>query len=469
MRKSKLSKIKILHLYSASSLLIITISVFLLLGSFRTSGIVSNMQETTSRYIMGQDAVNDMMRASDLLTEKARLFVVMGQTDDALDYFNEINNQKNREQSLKKIAGSTDDHKAEDYLAQAMKESEKLADIEKYAMKLAVQGYGIKSEKLNKELKKVKISSKDAALSSEEKKQKSIDMMLNEDYKKQKSRISEGVSVSLQNLVDETRVHQLKSYESAKKFSDIEHVLIVIAIIVVLVMLVITAYSIIIPINRSTVYIKNNELLPLRGAAEYVYLAETYNKMLLETKKHNEELSHDATHDELTGLYNRKIFDAMREEIDDDDIAMLIVDLDNFKAINDNYGHGTGDNVLKKVADALSSSFRFEDLVCRVGGDEFVVIMMNANTELVNVIDEKIRILRKKLEVKDGLPEITVSIGVAFNTNKEKFDRLYKNADAALYETKKKGKNGYSIYGFKMGGRKGSGKLDKPVHKQKVD
>ena len=446
MKHSRLGRIKILHLYIALSLLIIFISVFLLIGSYRTGRIVANMHDTTSKYIEGQNAVNKMRRASDLLTEKARLFVVQGDEQQALDYFDEVNNQKNRDMALRKIAENAEGHKAEDYLALAMKESEKLADIEKYAIKLGMEGYDIKSKELSDDLKDVKLTGNDAALSDREKIDKSVDMMMNDKYKKQKSKIMDDVGGSLENLVKETREDQLNSYKSAKTFSDVEHILILIAVIATLIMLVITAYSIIIPIKRSSYYIKNNQMLPLRGAAEYVYLAETYNKMLSETKKHHEELSYEATHDELTGLYNRKMFDAMRDEIEDNEIAMLIIDLDNFKYVNDHFGHDTGDKVLQKVADALSSTFRFEDLVCRVGGDEFVVVMINMKKEMLPIIEEKIQLVQEKLAIKDDLPKITISIGVAFNTDREEFDKLYKNADAALYETKNGGKDGFSVY-----------------------
>ena len=168
--------------------------------------------------------------------------------------------------------------------------------------------------------------------------------------------------------------------------------------------------------------------------------------MLETTKKQNKALSYEATHDAVTGIYNRKMFETVRERMKDSDIALLLLDVDLFKGINDQYGHQTGDLVLKTTADILLDCFRAEDYVCRIGGDEFAVIMVSMKPELEYVVRNKIELLRSRIaEVKD-IPEVTVSIGVAYSHDDSPEEDLFRKADRALYTAKENGRNGFAFY-----------------------
>ena len=111
----------------------------------------------------------------------------------------------------------------------------------------------------------------------------------------------------------------------------------------------------------------------MTGSYEFRYLAKTYNKMYEAFKQSIENLNYEASHDSLTGVYNRAGYDVVKQSLDLKSTAVLIIDADNFKKINDMYGHLVGDQVLKKIEDALRAAFRSEDYICRVGGDEFWV------------------------------------------------------------------------------------------------
>lgn len=155
--------------------------------------------------------------------------------------------------------------------------------------------------------------------------------------------------------------------------------------------------------------------------------------------------------DMLTGLYNRE---ALKNRIREFFItgeksgAFFLLDLDNFKNINDNYGHYYGDIVLKDTAKILLNSFREEDLVSRLGGDEFIIFMKDIKT--MECVSEKVELLRTKLKrtySEDGKSiEISASIGVVvfFNTKKE-YKELYLEADKAMYDVKNSQKDGYKI------------------------
>ena len=190
---------------------------------------------------------------------------------------------------------------------------------------------------------------------------------------------------------------------------------------------------------------ENNIILLMRSdiTASYMLSVEEERK-----------IRKDAITDYLTGVYNRfgleKEFNSSLPVLEDSISAFVLLDLDNFKNVNDILGHVTGDKALKKVASILKQNFRNSDLVGRLGGDEFVIFMKNIKNE--DMIPNFMKRLLKNLnlEFTDGINtvEIAASIGVSlFPKNGKTFDELYKNADKALYAVKNNAKNGCTIYG----------------------
>jgi diguanylate cyclase (GGDEF)-like protein len=117
----------------------------------------------------------------------------------------------------------------------------------------------------------------------------------------------------------------------------------------------------------------------------------------------------------------------------------MVLDIDHFKLINDNYGHSKGDDILKKFGQLITANFRSEDLVARYGGEEFVVIM--GNSSHTDAID-KAELLRTYIE--GNLIEelkLTISIGVACADNNSNFELMFNQADTALYHAKENGRN----------------------------
>ena len=154
------------------------------------------------------------------------------------------------------------------------------------------------------------------------------------------------------------------------------------------------------------------------------------------------------SYDALTGILNRRAFDQICQNSAEkkQNIALLLIDLDNFKYINDNYGHAGGDTVLKELARTLSDAFRKEDYIARIGGDEFAAILPDFNPEAANIIKSKIAAVNESLShMKDGIKPVSISVGAAFSTIGFN-DELYKNADKALYVVKEKGKRGCEVY-----------------------
>lgn len=147
-------------------------------------------------------------------------------------------------------------------------------------------------------------------------------------------------------------------------------------------------------------------------------------------------------------LLNRRSFDQILSlyEKDRSSFALILADVDVFKQINDTCGHDTGDRILKRVAALLHTTFRSIDYVCRIGGDEFAVIMVDMSRELYYTITNKIAEINGLLAVpEDGLPAVSLSAGVAFSDENGFCGSLFRAADSALYTAKAHGRCGCSV------------------------
>jgi diguanylate cyclase (GGDEF)-like protein len=194
---------------------------------------------------------------------------------------------------------------------------------------------------------------------------------------------------------------------------------------------------------------EKTENLPVIGSQEMRILAKGYNEALRDNAADNLILQHEAEHDALTGLFNRGAFEKMKVYLSDslEPIALLLIDVDLFKHVNDNYGHEIGDAALKKVANLLKEKFRASDMAFRVGGDEFCIIMTKVTPNEKNVIKDKITSVNEALAKPDeAVPlKLSLSVGIAFEQlgfNEE----LYSKADKALYYTKEHGRCGFTFY-----------------------
>ena len=114
---------------------------------------------------------------------------------------------------------------------------------------------------------------------------------------------------------------------------------------------------------------------------------------------------------------------------------------------NDNYGHAVGDRVLKRVAEILKKSFRSVDILCRIGGDEFAVVMTRVNSSMAPIVLKKITRANQLLQhPKDDMPPVSLSVGVAFSDRANPQGDIFKDADTALYRVKEAGRKGCAIY-----------------------
>jgi diguanylate cyclase (GGDEF)-like protein len=162
---------------------------------------------------------------------------------------------------------------------------------------------------------------------------------------------------------------------------------------------------------------------------------------------HRRDLHHIAQTDSLTGLLNRRAFEEiLARELDRakraaKSLSILLLDIDRFKLVNDEWGHQAGDEVIRRVGDALHISMRPSDALSRFGGEEFIILLRDASVEQSAEIAGR---LRKEIAALTGLPgglKVTISIGVAASHANDTPDELLRRCDEALYRSKHAGRN----------------------------
>ncbi|NPA40751.1 MAG: GGDEF domain-containing protein [Aquificae bacterium] len=179
-------------------------------------------------------------------------------------------------------------------------------------------------------------------------------------------------------------------------------------------------------------------------------LEDTINKLQVE-KNRFEEMAYT---DPLTGLSNRRFFMEEAKRMMDlakrykEPLALIMLDIDNFKRINDQYGHDVGDLVLKSLADVIKRSVRSSDIPARFGGEEFVIMLPRTDERGAVMVAERIRegFRNSKVHVNGKDVWTTVSVGIALYEPGEDIESLIKKADEALYEAKRKGKDRVEVF-----------------------
>lgn len=185
-------------------------------------------------------------------------------------------------------------------------------------------------------------------------------------------------------------------------------------------------------------------------------VVDAFNAMAQKRKLVQEELQKMAMRDGLTGLYNHKFFyTALENEIARGDrynefISLILIDIDNFKMVNDTYGHIAGDTILIELSRRLMTRARTTDYVCRYGGEEIAIILVETDISTARSIAEELRLLIEKepFLIDDGrYVSITVSIGVSTYNNEAKDpSTIFMHADKALYEAKDSGRNSVCVF-----------------------
>lgn len=429
-------------------------AVLVLLGLvFTIAGIIALLHliqarddsaEVRDRYEECTAAATDLMEASDHLTTQARMHVVTGDVTYLQAYMDELLHARRRDHAVATLRRNAEGTDAERELSEALDYSNALAERELYAMRLVADAVG--ATELPDRVATVELSEEDAALDSDKKRELAEQMILGTEYGDLKTLIIKDVDQCATSLSDDIIAERAASLANERRMQSV----LLASLLLDATLLIIAGISnyllIMRPMQRIEQQIERNEPLQVEGSRELRKVAKSYNRIYAENMRRTVLLQHQAHTDGLTGLLNRGSFDRLLSH-HGEDVALMIVDVDEFKQINDEFGHEVGDDVLRKVGTLLKGRFRNTDYVCRIGGDEFAVLLTEMRCEMRGVVSSKIEgLFNDLMETSDGLPVTTLSIGIAFSVTLPDGVSLYHAADGALYEAKHLGRNRYVYY-----------------------
>ena len=429
--------------------IITTIIVAILFGfiSFQSEKEFHVLQTTTEQYILCEKAAKQLQDGSDYLTEQVRLYVMTTEREYLNLYFEEADETQRREKALTDLKQYFSDTETFDSLESALQCSQELMNTEYYSMRLVLEA--TEEQEIPYKLKTIELTQEDKQLSNEEKIKKAQKMVCDNTYQEARTEISNDVTECMNSLIKQTRNKQGRA---TTIFSDMYLKLeigIVILVVLMLFICFIVRRLVVRPLISNNRSIQKGEIFPTIGAEELQSLAETYNRVYAENQETQKIIRHQAEHDTLTELLNRGSYEKVLNIYEKGEVpfALILVDVDIFKSVNDTYGHAVGDEILKKVSRLLKDAFRSIDYVCRIGGDEFAVVMVDVTSNLQYTVEDKITSINKELaKAEENLPAISLSVGVAFSDRENPGESIFKDADKALYYIKEHGKSSCGFY-----------------------
>lgn len=436
--------IKIRNLNFVVAVLTCIIYVMLLFFTVNIYKNHKNLEDATQKYISCQQMAEQLQDGSDYLTEQVRLYAETGKPEYMEKYFTEVNVVKRRDKALDQLMEMGVDSSLKKETAEALRLSNGLMQTECYAMRLTAEAYGMNVEDMPEAVQQIPLSERDVELSGEQKKQKGRELVFDDSYIEYKERISGHLTTLVEKKLVQTQECITENSLSLTQLLSKQRVMITVLFIMNLIMFGFIVVLVIRPLRIYIANIQNDTLFDIIGAYEFKYLALTYNSIYEINAVNKENLRYTAEHDELTGVLNRNALEGLMQFFKKSQIpmALMIVDVDRFKNINDTYGHEVGDGVLKKIARLLQEHTRTNDKVVRYGGDEFVVIMTEMTVENSQVISRKVSELNEILmNPDDDLPAVSLSVGVAF-VEEGCNEAAFKKADKALYQIKNGGRCG---------------------------
>lgn len=418
----------------------------LMLILFRLSVDAKRMRGVSDQYIQCQQDAVLLEEASDFLTDESRYFVQNGEIQHAADYMHEIEVDRRRERIREDESRYELEEDVLYYLDRALGYSDELVQTEVYAMRLGASAWQVELAQLPNRIARIQLASRDSALPQAQQAETARQMLYDETYQQKKSEIHRLARKAMDVLINDAQKRQNEIEDHMTLLRRWQQVLLIAFVLVSPLTALIHTRLVLRPLSAGLESLEKGEAMPVAGVREMRSLAARYNEALAENNLRSAELSYSASHDPLTGLYNRAAYESALKAADKRSIAILVIDVDKFKDFNDRYGHDVGDEVLRRVARELKKAFRSEDHISRIGGDEFCVIMKNADSHLSYLVRAKVNAINRALaHYEDKTPPAALSVGVAFGDRSEP-DMLFKNADTALYRVKAAGGGCCEIY-----------------------
>ena len=430
-RGVRLSRVNVLLIFLG-----LVIALFMVFSMYETNRSFSQIVNMTESYLSSQQTAGMLSNIANGMSEQCAAFLRTGEPDCVHVYAGQlsaINAQIKANETMQ-----SSDESRDEFLAKAIEAFRAMNETEIRAMRLMADTLPMGMAAYPLLIQQTKLSPEDEALTAEEKKTLAEKLIDSAEYRLNKEALTAAVDDSHRVASEQGKNRAAQTSAEVRKVMRRQKLLIFLFILIAVIALLMNRFLIISPIQRSVDKLDKREPLPVLGSYEVRHLANVYNEVLKDNAEKTEALSYAATHDALTGLYNRAAFDKVYSTCANDRIGIIIIDVDHFKQFNDEFGHGVGDHVLKIVAAKLMEHFRSEDHVSRIGGDEFCIIMPGTKQEQAETIVEKIYEINRELQDNpDGLPPITLSAGLAFWDRPDPGESLLRDADNMLLSLKK--------------------------------
>lgn len=425
MQKVKIRGINLGLLSISLTVIISLVFIAVFVSTVKLKNGLRKTETLVEELLICEESTREIKETSSYLAEQTRLFIIRKDKDYADNVLREINETKTIENAFKKLSNVIKkDSTAFEHLNIAQEQTQDLIDTELYTINLCYSSFTESAEK------------------------EARDIVFNTEFLNLKNKICSNCNFIVTKIENQLQDYVNKSSSSLLKEFNITMFSIFVLLISSVLFVAALFGLVIIPIKQYLVSIKKDEKLKLKGSAEFKYLAATYNE-IYEIKARNEKrLLMNAEYDALTGILNRRAFNEIctSSEKQQQNIALLLIDIDDFKKVNDTFGHISGDKALRIVAGLLNETFRKDDYVARIGGDEFAAILIDFKPEGISIILKKLNEINEKLSnLKEEFNPMSISCGISVSC-KGYSQELYNQADKALYFVKNHGKKNSCVY-----------------------
>ena len=397
----------------------------------RITDVAEQARAEEMRYVACEDAVNQLMDASDYLTEQVRMFVATSRTTYLDNYLNELEVVDRRGKALESLReNSPEDTSAVTELQHALEASNDLANDELIAMRLTCDYYQFNN--IPEKIANIDTSTVEPGLSREGKLELARYLVLGTGYDEAKQMVKDQVQASSDSLLSLLNENMEEREKLTQSLLFQLRISVALLLCVVMVLVLVLFMYVLKPLDRYMKRVEHNEPLEAEGAYELQYLANAYNTMYEDNNKRIEQLREVSERDPLTGISNREGYDNFLAT-HTRNVALILFDVDHLKEFNAAYGRETGDAVLAKLGAALSTVFRSTDYPCRVESDRFAVVMTNMSDDMHDAVVNKVDLVKSLMaDDSDDLPFITFSTGAAFSGKETNVQDIQRAAEAAL-------------------------------------
>lgn len=445
-RRALHAGIRVSWLNALLILLGLVLSAFIIRSTYRTEDTFRAVFSTTENYMNSQQTTGMLDSLSVEMAAECRSFLSEG--DPAhVHAFAAQYSLLNEQLAISETARQNRRHtEADEHLDNALASFRQMNQMELHAMRLVADTLPVPMQAYPELLQSEPLTAEEQAFSPDQKRAAAEALISSPALTEAKVRMEGEISINhrLNSEISSAEldagtvvVHDVVASQKLYAF-----LFILFAVLAMIVNHLLTIR----PIRRSVRSLDRREKIPVHGSFEVRRMAAAYNSLLEENQRKEEALTYTATHDALTDVLNRAAFEEVYHSPDLSGFTGLIIaDVDHFKYYNDNHGHDIGDRVLQAVADSIRRHVREGDQVFRIGGDEFVVLLKNKADE--DAIPELVRQINERLSSgAGGIPCLTISAGIAFRSDLEAGEDLFKAADIALLEVKEHGRCGSAVY-----------------------